>query len=61
MTLKLDMHYCVLMLYQICYRGDLWMTLTFFLHQGQIWSLRLLYGEKGKTVDLCEAIVAYGM
>ena len=29
------------------------------LQQGQIWSLMLLYGEKGKTMDISETIVVY--
>ena len=29
------------------------------LRQGQIWSLLLLYGEKGKTLDLSETILVY--
>ena len=31
------------------------------LWQGQIWSLMLLYGEKGKTVDFSETIVVYDL
>ena len=29
------------------------------LRQGQIWSLMLLYGEKGKTMTFSETIVGY--
>ena len=31
------------------------------LRQGQIWSLMLLYGEKGKTMDFLETIVVYDL
>ena len=31
------------------------------LQQGQIWSLMLLYGEKGKTMDFSETIVVYDL
>ena len=31
------------------------------LRQGQIWSLMLLYGEKGKTMDFSETIVFYDL
>ena len=29
------------------------------LRQGQAWSLMLLYGEKGKTMEISETIVDY--
>ena len=29
------------------------------LRQGQIWSLMLLYGKKGKTMDFSETIIVY--
>ena len=29
------------------------------LRQGQLWSLMLLYGKNGKTMDFSEAIVVY--
>ena len=31
------------------------------LQQGQIWSLMLLYGEKGKTMDFSETVVGYDL
>ena len=31
------------------------------LRQGQIWSLMLLYGKKGKTVDFSETVVDYDL
>ena len=40
------------------------MTLSWpwpILRQGQIWSLMLLYGEKGKTVEFSETIVVYDL
>ena len=47
MILKLDMHHLVLHFYKTYSNGDPWLTLT-YLGQGQIWSLRLLYGKKAK-------------
>ena len=31
------------------------------LRQGQIWSLMLLYGKNGKTMDFSETIVVYDL
>ena len=40
-------------MYQVCSNDDPG------LQQGQIWSLMLLYGEKGKTMDFSEIILVY--
>ena len=40
------------------------MTLSWpwpILRQGHIWSLMLLYGKKGKTMDLSETVVVYDL
>ena len=37
------------------------LTLTCFIWQGQIWSLMLSYGEKGKTMDFSETIDVYDL
>ena len=59
MTLKLGTQYWVLEYYQVC-SNDPGLTLP-ILGQGQIWSLMLLYGEKGKTMDFSKTIVVYDM
>ena len=58
MTLKLGMHHRVLKFYDVCSNDDPELTLT-FLRQGQIWSLMVLYGEKGKTINFSESIIVY--
>ena len=60
MTLKHGMHHEVLEYYQVCSNDDPELTLT-YLRQGQIWSLMLLYGEKGKKMDCSEAVVVYDL
>ena len=57
MTLKLGMQHQGLEYYQVCLNDDPGLTLI-FLRQSQIWFLMLLYGEKGKTMDFSETIVA---
>ena len=46
--------------YQVYSNDDPKLTLTYFT-QGQIWSLMLLYGEKGKTMDFSETVVVYDL
>ena len=58
MILKLGMQHRVLEYYQICSNDDPGLALTYFMER-QIWSLMLLHGENGKTVDLSETIVVY--
>ena len=45
---------------QVLPSDDTGLALT-FLRQGQLWSLMLLYGEKGKTMDHSETIVVYDL
>ena len=60
MTLKLGMHHRVHEYYQV-FSNDDPVDFDIFLRQGQIWSLMLLYGKKGKTVDFSETIVVYDL
>ena len=60
MTLKVSLRHRVLEYYQVCTNDDTELTMT-YLRQGQIWSLMLLYGEKGKTMDFSETIVVYDL
>ena len=56
MSLKLGMQHRVLKYYQACSNDAPGLTV---LWQGQILSLMLLYGEKGKTMHFSETIVVY--
>ena len=38
-----------------------WVEFDLFLRRGQIWSLILFYGEKGKTMGFSETIVVYNL
>ena len=46
--------------YQVFSNDDPGMTVTYFTGRS-IWSLKLLYSEKGKTMDFSETIVVYDL
>ena len=46
MTLKLDMQHLGLVPYQVSSNDDPWLII---IQQGQIWSLRLIYGKKANS------------
>ena len=56
MLLKPGVLHRALEYYQICSNDDAGLTFD-LLRQGQMWSLMLLYGEKGKTMDFSDIIV----
>ena len=58
MTLKVDMQHRVLKYYQVCSNDDPGLTLT-HSWQGQIKSIMLLFGKKGKRMDFSEIILVY--
>ena len=47
-SLKLGIQHRALEYYYVCSNNDPVLTFDFFLWQGQIWSLMLLYGKKVK-------------
>ena len=51
MTFKVGMLHRVFKYYQVCSNDDPELTMTY--------SLMLLYGEKGKTMDFSETVVVY--
>ena len=44
--------------YQVCSNGDPWLTMTYFTATSDLATYAFVW-ENGKTVDLCEAVVAY--
>ena len=60
MTLNLGMHHRVFKYYQVGSNDDPGLTLI-NLPSGQIWSLMLSYGKKGKTMGFSETIVVYDL
>ena len=59
MALKLGMQHWVLEPYQVCSNDDPGLNLTYFTARSNLVSLKLLYGKKGKTMDISETIVVY--
>ena len=56
MILKVGMQHRVLKYYQVCSNNDTGLTLIYFTAM-LFWSIMLLYGKEGKTMDFSETIV----